>query len=792
VVGILLLLFFANTVTPDLNVIQVHNFDGNVYDGYGTQLVGVEVIAWVNSENRGSTTTANYGAGHESYYLIDVQGDDEDVTLGRIVSFTIDGATALESKAFEASGNEDMYHLHLPISETTTTTVSATTTIPSTTSTMPPTTTIPTTTTVTATTTTVMVTTVPSTTTVMVTTVPSTTMMVSTTTQPTIVTTLPRGRPSPNYLNLIVTGRCLEDEIKVDVRKSGARPLRGSRVSVYLGSQKFGTYETDSDGLVTFQPTKTGQYFIEAYKSGYYTSFTDITIVKCQNGPETCYDKIQNQDETGVDCGGVCPPCPTCYDGIQNGGETGIDCGGICGQCRASCSDGLKNQNEEGVDCGGVCPPCPTCWDEIQNQDETGLDCGGICKPCRPTCFDGIKNQDETGVDCGGSCGDCKASCNDGIKNQNEEDIDCGGLCGPCPTCFDGLKNGRELGVDCGGSCGACPPGTCTDSARNQNEEGVDCGGVCPACKTCFDGIKNQGETGVDCGGVCSTCPTCNDGILNQNEEAVDCGGICPPCVETCLICQPELSAGRAECKVRYWTGMDELKDSFCGEIKNLIVFTPSQDMNVSSLKIEGNPTARATISDVSGIIAKSIDYNTDGLILDNTVELREGDAYIIFISKPEDAGNCAKLMSEGRIDDSLGSWEVRDSWCDGIQNGCYLAVTLNDNCPTCFDGIQNQGETGVDCGGSCSACSPAFIGRVTSFAGSGSGWTYLLIGLLILAVALAYRKGQSDGKRGSESLSVEESFEKSVGVSAASYGNSDMNHVKKVGSTSKTARKTK
>ena len=24
---------------------------------------------------------------------------------------------------------------------------------------------------------------------------------------------------------------------------------------------------------------------------------------------------------------------------------------------------------------------------------------------------------------------------------------------------------------------------------------------------------------------------------------------------------------------------------------------------------------------------------------------------------------------------------------------------------PTCTDGIQNQGETGVDCGGPCSAC---------------------------------------------------------------------------------------
>ncbi len=52
------------------------------------------------------------------------------------------------------------------------------------------------------------------------------------------------------------------------------------------------------------------------------------------SGP-TCTDGIQNGDETGVDCGGSCPPCdgPTCTDGIQNGDETGVDCGGSCPPC---------------------------------------------------------------------------------------------------------------------------------------------------------------------------------------------------------------------------------------------------------------------------------------------------------------------------------------------------------------------------------------------------------------------------------------------------------------------------
>ncbi len=98
----------------------------------------------------------------------------------------------------------------------------------------------------------------------------------------------------------------------------------------------------------------------------------------------TCNDGIQNGDETGVDCGGSCSPCPTCNDGIQNGDETGVDCGGSCSAC-PTCNDGIQNGDETGVDCGGSCSPCPTCNDGVQNGDETGVDCGGSCAPCDTT-----------------------------------------------------------------------------------------------------------------------------------------------------------------------------------------------------------------------------------------------------------------------------------------------------------------------------------------------------------------------------------------------------------------------
>ena len=83
-----------------------------------------------------------------------------------------------------------------------------------------------------------------------------------------------------------------------------------------------------------------------------------------------------------------CEYVPTCFDGIQNQGETDVDCGGPCPVClpQASCSDGIQNQGETGVDCGGPCQACnvaPTCSDGIQNQNETGVDCGGPCAACK-------------------------------------------------------------------------------------------------------------------------------------------------------------------------------------------------------------------------------------------------------------------------------------------------------------------------------------------------------------------------------------------------------------------------
>ena len=65
----------------------------------------------------------------------------------------------------------------------------------------------------------------------------------------------------------------------------------------------------------------------------------------------TCSDGIRNQDETGVDCGGVCPPYgESCGNGNCNGSENCSNCPGDCGACPPP----LVCQQSHDTGCGGL------------------------------------------------------------------------------------------------------------------------------------------------------------------------------------------------------------------------------------------------------------------------------------------------------------------------------------------------------------------------------------------------------------------------------------------------------
>lgn len=111
-----------------------------------------------------------------------------------------------------------------------------------------------------------------------------------------------------------------------------------------------------------------------------------------------------------------------------------------------SCNDGIKNQNEEGIDCGGICPACSSCTDGLMNGDEEGVDCGGSCRTsceqkCDPECND--KNLCTEDLCVNGKCvytpivpccgnfvcessesyETCPADCNKPVESKSPHDI---------------------------------------------------------------------------------------------------------------------------------------------------------------------------------------------------------------------------------------------------------------------------------------------------------------------------------------------------------------------------------
>lgn len=111
------------------------------------------------------------------------------------------------------------------------------------------------------------------------------------------------------------------------------------------------------------------------YGNGWRVSYT-VTLLGTSTPSDcgSCSDGVQNQDETGIDCGGVCGSCEpsTCSDGVKSGDEPGIDCGGSCSApCTEYCPDGYAvglDSNNQNI-CVSITSPdaygnCPAGWEK--------------------------------------------------------------------------------------------------------------------------------------------------------------------------------------------------------------------------------------------------------------------------------------------------------------------------------------------------------------------------------------------------------------------------------------------
>ena len=517
---------------------------------------------------------------------------------------------------------------------------------------------------------------------------------------------------------------------------------------------------------------------------------------KCYDS--SCRDNILNNTETDIDCGGAA--CPACKDGRACGQSSDCINGNPCikGICFDSgCNNQKKDGHETGTDCGGdQCPACDalqgckqtadcktgntcidnttltpcddatsscqtntgTCYpDTCRNGNldvrETDIDCGGgLCLPCAVskhcaqnsdcaagnvciagtcyvnTCADTKIDGSETDQDCGGSaCPACTKGLNCNVASDCQANTPCtGGKCGD-PACFNKQLDPGETGLDCGGvvcppcdiaqpckikedckslNCdtGNCAQPSCTDSAQNGAETGLNCGDPAGQCKRCGTGIGCTGDTSCDsnhCDTINKVClaASCTDGRLNGDETGLDCGGTCA-LVSPYLRCD-DLGPCRSD---------QDCKSFVClvdATTKRGVCQVPTcSDTATNGDETDLNCGGSCATSSATGLCQLSQRCKTDH-------DCATGLNCLDFA--------CQTPLCKDGIQDGGETWIDCGGTCNGCPDGkpCDADTPTHSDCaslvcgsdgtcaqPSCNDNVQNGAETGLNCGGgSCGKC---------------------------------------------------------------------------------------
>jgi len=140
--------------------------------------------------------------------------------------------------------------------------------------------------------------------------------------------------------------------------------------AVYAGNENF-TSSGDNATLIVYIPGSGG---------GIHHPATCIEVWSCRpwtechnNQQQRICDEINScitniyQPPLNQSCNTTVVQLPSCGDGIQNQGESGIDCGSPCLACPLppTCFDGMQDSGETGIDCGGACNACPVPVEEV-------------------------------------------------------------------------------------------------------------------------------------------------------------------------------------------------------------------------------------------------------------------------------------------------------------------------------------------------------------------------------------------------------------------------------------------
>lgn len=497
------------------------------------------------------------------------------------------------------------------------------------------------------------------------------------------------------------------------------------------------------DGVVTDFHAKTGGNFLTGSPAVYELSITDASG---KEGPKVTYktfkqgfssnrkpDRDPNaefakHDEVSefkyANSPGYC----------ANGGLFIDDCKVV-----DTCNNNKKDGDETDIDCGGSrCKPC-----ELGGHCKVASDCAtgkcseeGLCVE-----LDCDKDADcGAGYVCDAETSKCKLAqtCSDGIKNQDESDVDCGGVCGGC-------DNGKacKTGTDC--KTGVCESSVCTGEMPqpasvsqmviNEVMSAPDTNSVfdlhtmgkqCDFIEIASTSNQNQSLEGImlnytqvksGVAGEATQFPL--SGILFANGAVVILANNCEfnlPEGVTKLY-QPKPTNGNfltASAEYRIWltdgSGHEGTHFVVSSSNTNGISYNRPDDFNVKS-----DPVKHNTISKYKN----SPGYcSNGGRFIDKCVTTcmnsqKDEDETDVDCGGPK-CDPC--VLGKTCKNDT----DCQSGYCNGNTYKCETKpCTSTDDCaegekcnagvceaePTCNDGIKNQDETDVDCGGSCQAC---------------------------------------------------------------------------------------
>lgn len=380
-----------------------------------------------------------------------------------------------------------------------------------------------------------------------------------------------------------------------------------------------------------------------------------------------------------------------CNNKVLDGDETAVDCGGSCSSpgfdCASYCPDHYwaTFPNGHSHHCTLECP-CPSGQGDCDSDAQcgAGLVCGNkngfqfgfpgqdFCVPA--TCRNGILDPDETFPDCGGPCSapgfDCGEACTGyWATYANGHDRHCTDVC-PCPSGHGDCDSDAE-----------CQPGTVC-IADNGDKFGFPAGHDICAPATCRNGVQDPDEDGIDCGGPCSSmsCEQYCDAYKSTypNGNAKHCSVTCP------------CATGQGDCD----------SDAEC-EPGNVCV-NNGDKFGFPGLQFCVPETCRNGVLDPG---EEAVDCGGPC----SSVPCDQHCANY-WATRPNGHGShctatCPCPSGEGDCDSDA---ECQPGLVCGKSNSIKFGFPPGtDHCvpPTCVNGIQDEDETAVDCGGPCGDC---------------------------------------------------------------------------------------